>query len=77
MTAVFPDVVGSTALGERLAPEEVKALIGECVSAMARTVEDHGGFVQAYMGDGIAAFFGIPTSHEDDPEWAARCALRI
>jgi class 3 adenylate cyclase len=31
VTALFADIVGSTRLGERLKPEEVKALIG-CVS---------------------------------------------
>ena len=29
------------------------------------------------MGDGIAAFFGLPAAHEDDPERAARAALAI
>jgi class 3 adenylate cyclase len=77
VTALFADVVGSTALGERLAPDEVKALIGECVSRMARAVEEFGGMVQAYMGDGICAYFGVPAAHEDDPERAARAALRI
>ncbi|MGB2953922.1 MAG: adenylate/guanylate cyclase domain-containing protein [Gaiellaceae bacterium] len=77
VTALFADVVGSTALGERLAPHEVKALIGECVNRMARAVEQFGGTIQAYMGDGIAVFFGLPTAHEDDPERAARAALRI
>ena len=33
-------------------PEEVKALIGECVSRMARAVEQFGGVVDAFMGDG-------------------------
>lgn len=77
VTAIFADVVGSTALGERLAPDEVKALIGECVNRMARAVEQFGGTIQAYMGDGIAGFFGIPAAHEDDPERAAHAALRI
>jgi len=77
VTALFADIVGSTALGERLAPEEVKALIGECVSRMARAVELHGGAVESYMGDGIAAFFGLSAAHEDDPERAAGAALRI
>ena len=31
ITAVFADIVGSTGLGERLGPDELKALIGECV----------------------------------------------
>jgi class 3 adenylate cyclase len=77
VTALFADVVGSTALGERLAADEVKTLIGECVSRMGRAVEEYGGIVQAYMGDGICAYFGVPTAHEDDPERAARAGLRI
>ncbi|HYI43853.1 MAG TPA: adenylate/guanylate cyclase domain-containing protein [Actinomycetota bacterium] len=77
ITALFADVVGSTALGERLAPNEVKALIGECVSRMAAAVEEFGGVVQAYMGDGICAYFGVPVANEDDPERAARAAIRI
>jgi class 3 adenylate cyclase len=77
ITALFADVVGSTSLGEHLAPHEVKSLIGECVNRMSRAVEEYGGAVQAYMGDGIAAFFGMPTAHEDDPERAAHAALRI
>jgi len=77
VTALFADIVGSTSLGERLAPDEVKALVGECVTRMTRAVEQFGGTVQAFMGDGIAAFFGVPSAHEDDPERAARAGLRI
>ncbi|MFN2489866.1 MAG: AAA family ATPase [Actinomycetota bacterium] len=77
VTALFADIVGSTSLGERLAPDEIKALIGECVNHMARCVEEFGGIVQAFMGDGICAYFGVPAAHEDDPERAALAALRI
>ena len=77
VTVLFADIVGSTALGERLAPDEVKALVGECVSHMSRAVEEYGGTVQAYQGDGICAYFGVPVAHEDDPERAARAGLRI
>lgn len=77
VTALFADVVGSTSLGERLSPAEVKALVGECVTRMSRAVEEYGGHVQAYMGDGICALFGVPVAHEDDPERAALAGLRI
>lgn len=77
ITALFADIVGSTSLGERLAPDEVKALVGECVGRMAQSVEAFGGVIQAYQGDGICAYFGVPAAHEDDPERAARAALRI
>ena len=77
ITALFADIAGSTGLGERLGPDEVKALIGECVTRMSGAVEELGGMIQAYMGDGICAYFGVPQAHEDDPERAARAALRI
>jgi class 3 adenylate cyclase len=77
ITALFADIVGSTGLGERLGPDEVKALVGEFVTRMSRAVEEYGGIVQAYMGDGICAYFGVPIAHEDDPERAARAGLRI
>jgi class 3 adenylate cyclase len=77
ITVLFADVVGSTLLGERLRPDETKALIGECVSRMCRVVEEFGGTVQAYMGDGICVYFGVPRSQGDDAQRAARAALRI
>ena len=77
VTLLFADIVGSTSLGERLPPEDVKALVGECVTQMARAVEEYGGMVQSFEGDGICAYFGVPQAHEDDPERAARTGLRI
>jgi class 3 adenylate cyclase len=77
VTVLFADIVGSTALGERLAPDEVKGLVGECVTMMSMAVEEYGGTVQAYQGDGICAYFGVPAAHADDPERAARAGLRI
>jgi class 3 adenylate cyclase len=77
VTALFADVVGSTKLGELLGSEQTKIVVGECVSRMTHSVERFGGVVQAYMGDGIAAFFGVPRAHENDAERAARAALAI
>jgi class 3 adenylate cyclase len=77
VTALFADIVGSTTLGERLTPDAVKLVIGDFVGRMSRAVEQYGGTVQAYMGDGIAAFFGVARAHEDDAERAARAALAI
>jgi class 3 adenylate cyclase len=77
VTALFADIVGSTGIGEQLPPEQVKTLVGECVTRMSRVVEQYGGVVDSYQGDGITAFFGFPLAHEDDAERAARAALRI
>ena len=77
VTALFADVVGSTALGERLDPEEVRLVVGEAVGRMVRAVEAFGGTVKDLAGDGVLALFGAPVAHEDDPERAIRAALRI
>lgn len=77
VTVLFADLVGSTGLGERLRPEEVKSLMGGCMTRMSSAVETFGGSVQAYQGDGICAYFGVPDAHEDDPARAARAGLRI
>jgi class 3 adenylate cyclase len=77
VTSLFADIVGSTSIGEQLPPDDVRVLVGECVTRMSRIIEQHGGVVDAYMGDGIAAFFGVPVAREDDVERAARAALGI
>jgi ABC-type oligopeptide transport system substrate-binding subunit/class 3 adenylate cyclase len=77
VTALAADLVGSTAIGERLDPEETRLIVGEAVSRMVHAVEDFGGTVKDLAGDGILALFGAPTAHEDDAERALRAALRI
>jgi class 3 adenylate cyclase len=77
LTALFADIVGSTALGERLDPEDVKLVVGEAVARIVGEVESLGGHVKDLAGDGVLAFFGAPTTREDDAERALRVALRI
>src|SRR5947209_3197548 len=77
VTALFADVVGSTALGERLDPEDVKLVIGEAVARIVGEIEGLDGHVKDLAGDGVLAFFGAPTTREDDAERALRAALRI
>ena len=75
VTAVFADLVGSTALAERLDPEEVKLVVGEAVARIVGEIEKLGGHVKDLAGDGVLAFFGAPVSSEDDAERAVRAAL--
>ncbi len=77
MSVLFADLVGSTALGETLDPEEVKLVIGEAVARIVREVEGLGGVVKDLAGDGVLAFFGAPVASEDDAERAVRTGLRI
>ena len=76
-TALFADVVGSTALGEREDPEVVQVLLGRVFESAEREIERHGGLLEKFIGDAILAVFGVPASHEDDPERAVRAALAV
>ena len=77
VTALFADIVGSTPLGERLDPEELKLVLQEAVTRIIGSVEAFGGTVKDLAGDGVLALFGAPVAHEDDPERAIRAGLRI
>jgi class 3 adenylate cyclase/tetratricopeptide (TPR) repeat protein len=77
VTALFADVVGSTALGERLDPEDFTEIVGDAVRGMAECVERFGGSVSELSGDGLLALFGAPAAHEDDPERAALAGMAI
>src|SRR6266705_2571668 len=75
LTVLFADIAGSTSIAERMDPEDWTALVGEAFARMNRTIERYEGTIARLMGDGVLAFFGAPTAHEDDPERAVRCGL--
>jgi ABC-type oligopeptide transport system substrate-binding subunit/class 3 adenylate cyclase len=76
VTALFADLVGSTALAEQLDPEDVKLVVGDAVARIVGEIEALGGYVKDLAGDGVLAFFGAPVTHEDDAERAVLAALR-
>jgi class 3 adenylate cyclase/tetratricopeptide (TPR) repeat protein len=77
VTVLFADLVGSTALGELLDPEEVRDLQGELFDLINTQIERFGGTTEKFVGDAVVAVFGIPQAHEDDPERAVRAALAV
>ena len=77
VTVMFCDLVGSTALSDRLDPEDLREVIGRYQACIAKVAERHDGFVAKYMGDGALLYFGYPQAHEDDAEQAVRCALAL
>jgi class 3 adenylate cyclase len=77
VTVLFADVTGSTALGERLDPESLRAIMTRYFSEMKAIIERHGGTVEKFIGDAVMAVFGIPAVHEDDALRAVRAAADI
>ena len=74
VTIVFCDVMGSTALGERLDPEALRRVMSRYFDEMKTSIERHGGTVEKFIGDAVMAVFGIPFVHEDDALRAVRAA---
>ncbi|MEO6023977.1 MAG: adenylate/guanylate cyclase domain-containing protein, partial [Burkholderiales bacterium] len=77
LTVMFCDLVGSTALSEKLDPEELRSLLHDYRTRCGEVISRYEGFVARYVGDGILTYFGWPTAHEDDAERALRAALEI
>ena len=74
VTLLFSDVIGSTALGERLDPESLTVVMARYFGAMRPVVEANGGTVAKFIGDAVMAVFGVPAVHEDDALRAVRAA---
>ena len=77
LTIVFSDLVGYTQLSEWMDPEDLRDLQLRYQRAALTAMEDYGGFVASYSGDGILVYFGYPTAHENDAERAVRAALDL
>jgi class 3 adenylate cyclase len=77
LTVMFCDLVGSTALSEKLDPEELHGLLHSYRTVCGDVIARYEGFVARYVGDGILTYFGWPTAHEEDAERAVRAALEI
>ena len=77
VTIVFADLVGSTALHERLDPESARRFMESYYAATQAAVERHGGIVTQLLGDGVKAVFGVPRVAEDDAIRAVRAAVAM
>jgi class 3 adenylate cyclase len=77
VTVLFCDLTGSTALGETLDPERLRALLVRYFERMKAIVERHGGSVEKFIGDAVMAVFGVPVVHEDDALRAVRSTVEM
>src|SRR5277367_5016185 len=77
LTMMFVDVVNSSALGERLEPEDLLEVIRRYREFCGAAIMRYGGLIARLVGDGILAYFCYPVANENDPERAVRAALDI
>ena len=77
VTILFCDVKGSTAMAEKLDPEEWADIMNQAFDFLIAPIYQYEGTLARLMGDSVLAFFGAPVAHEDDAQRAILAALDI
>lgn len=77
VTVFFTDLAGYTSLTENLDPEDVRSILTQIFTRIETIISKYDGFIERYLGDSVMAVFGIPRSHENDPERALNAAIEI
>lgn len=74
---MFCDLVGSTALSDRLDPEDYRQVILNYQQVAESVITRYSGHIAQYLGDGLLVYFGYPKGIEDAPKASVRSALGI
>jgi adenylate cyclase len=64
LTIYFSDLSGFTEMSEGRTPDELVTLMNTYLKAMSDVLENHGGFIDKYIGDAIIAVFGAPNTDD-------------
>lgn len=77
VTVLFADVVGYTALTNRLSPEQSLGILREYLAMATALVKARGGRIDKIMGDGLLAVFGDPLADPEHARNAVAVALQL
>ncbi len=77
VTVLFCDLANSTALAERLGPEDMHTLLNRFFELALAEVHRYEGTINQFLGDGFMALFGAPVAHEDHARRAVLAALGL
>ncbi|GGB63069.1 hypothetical protein GCM10011316_38690 [Roseibium aquae] len=77
LTVLFTDIVGFTALSQNMSAPETARELNDHFAILVRAVEEEGGTVDKFIGDGMLAFWGAPDAQPDHAAAAIRAARKI
>ncbi len=75
VTTLFSDIRGFTNMSERIAPEQLQAVLNDHLSALTDLVLTYEGTLDKYIGDSVMCFFNAPENQADHAVRAVRLAL--
>lgn len=77
VSVMFCDIAGFTRMSEGMDPERLVSILNRYFTAMTDIIEEHGGFVDKYMGDAVLAVFGAPYRTANHARAAVDAALAM
>ena len=76
-TILLADIIGFTAMSEKMPPARVVAKLNRYFTIMQKVIYAHGGNVDKFNGDGLMAFWGVPRPSAHDESDAVLTAIRM
>ncbi|RZB35876.1 MAG: adenylate cyclase [Desulfobacteraceae bacterium Eth-SRB2] len=73
-TIVFTDIRGFSLYSKLKEPEEIVEGLNEYFEIATQAIQDHGGYVDKFIGDAVLGVFGVPVYHENHVERGLRAA---
>jgi adenylate cyclase len=77
VTMLFADLRGFTKITDDLPPADACDLLAAVMEALTRAIQDQGGVVIDYYGDGVSAMWNAPLDVPDHADRACAAALRM
>lgn len=74
ITVLFADIRGFTRRCAGESPERVGRLLNRFLTLALRAIEERGGYVNKFLGDGVMALFNAPLPQDDHADLAVACA---
>ncbi len=77
VTVLFCDLVGSTSFAEQVDAEAARDAMADYHTMARKVIEEAGGSVAKFIGDGVMALFGVPETAEDDANRAVAAGVGL
>jgi len=77
MSVLFSDIRGFTTLSEKLTATELKTLLNRYFSPITKTIFEHQGTIDKYVGDMVMAFWNAPLDVKAHAELAVKAGFSM
>ncbi len=77
MSVLFSDIRGFTNLSEKLTAGELKSLLNRYFSPITKTIFEHQGTIDKYVGDMVMAFWNAPLDVKNHAEMAVKAGFSM